>query len=819
MERVPPLGDNRLLVVDLGTGIQGNYTTKLLADGGANVVKVETPEGDPLRRRRLIGDPPISPTVGSRLFRHLACSKSSVLVAIAHQIDRELLRALLCAADAVLWQPGTAIADDPEFHPLSIRALAPSAVVCAVSPFGLVGEPARPTNEFTLQAMSGGAAHRGVADRAPLAVGAQSGDWAVGVFAAIGILTALARRETTGVGELVDVAALDALHLTQSMFPVSFSASAGRPFRASRIRSIPLIHPTSDGYVGFQLTTGQQWQDFCTMIGRDDWREDPTLTRFDVRAARFNEVNSTVDGWTSSRSTHDIVDLATLFRIPVAPVGNGETIPQYEQVIERGWMVEHPSGDFQQPEVFYTLHGSSAERRPLSAPPLLGADTDRFRTATPPRLRLTATGVSKPLPFEGLRVLDFTAYWAGPIITHFFAMMGADVIHMESAKRPDGLRAATLKFDMSDGWWEAGPFYASTNTNKRDMTLDMTTETGRDIARQLISLADVLVENYSRRVFEQWGLGWEEVKEINPSLVMVHAPGYGLTGPWRDRVAYATTIEQACGAAWVTGFPDDRPDCTSGAMDPLAGSHAVYATLMALDHRRRTDEGTLVEAPQFCSGFNLLAELPIEYSATGRVLGRVGNRSWTLAPQGTYRCADAERDLHGVPPDDWVSISVEDDTQWLALCTVIGAPDLAADPELQTVDGRYQHHDRIDAAIDAWTRPRPADDAARAMCAVGIPAAPVVEAHHLDRLPEARAARALRDGRPHRASHPADRGIPGPVRSRTPPLPPAPLTPPRRAQPRDPRGPARPFARAGRQARPARHHRQGRPDCHRLVTG
>jgi crotonobetainyl-CoA:carnitine CoA-transferase CaiB-like acyl-CoA transferase len=739
LENTPPLGEDRLLVVDLGVGIIGNYCTKLLADGGARVVKVETPAGDPLRARRLIGDPPAPVSTGSRLFQYLACSKSSVVVEVQEEADRSLLRSLLDAADAVLWQPGTAIADDPEFQPASIRGLAPGAVVCAITPFGLVGEPAGPTNEFTLQAMAGGSAHRGVADRAPLAVGAQVGEWAVSVFAAIGILTALARRESTGTGELVDVSSLDALHLTQSMFPVSFSAAAGRPFRAARVRSIPLIHPTSDGYVGFQLTTGQQWQDFCAMIGQAGWREDPTLTRFDARMARFDEVNSVVDAWTSARSTDEVVELATLFRLPVAPVGNGQTIPSYGQVVERDWIVNHPSGDFRQPEVFYSLSGSSAQRRVPRRPRLLGADTDRLRAAPPGPLQVAPTGVARPLPFEGLRILDFTAYWAGPIISHFFAMMGADVIHIESVKRPDGLRAATLRFDMSDGWWEAGPFYASTNTNKRDLTLDMSTEIGRDLARRLMALSDVVVENYSPRVFEEWGLGFEQVSRINPSMVMVRAPGYGLSGPWRDRVAYATTIEQACGAAWVTGFPDDRPDCTSGAMDPLAGSHAVHATLMALDHRRRTGQGTLVEVPQFTSGFNLLAELVVEYSATGRILGRVGNRSWSLAPQGTYRCVDAERDMPGVPADDWVSVSVENDSQWVALCRVLGADALAASPELTSVEGRYTHHDRIDAAIEAWTRSRSAPDAAAAFCAAGIPAAAVAEAHHLDRLPQVKA--------------------------------------------------------------------------------
>jgi crotonobetainyl-CoA:carnitine CoA-transferase CaiB-like acyl-CoA transferase len=158
-----------------------------------------------------------------------------------------------------------------------------------------------------------------------------------------------------------------------------------------------------------------------------------------------------------------------------------------------------------------------------------------------------------------------------------------------------------------------------------------------------------------------------------------------------------------------------------------------------LYHRSHTGEGTLVEVPQFCSGFNVMAEIAIEYSGTGRILGRVGNRSWALAPQGTYRCADTDRDMPGVPPDDWVSISVQDDAQWRALCTVIGAPNLAGAVELQTVDGRYEHHDRIDEAIEAWTRSLPAEEAAAAFRGAGIPAAPVVEAHHLDCLPEVQA--------------------------------------------------------------------------------
>ncbi len=740
MQPLPPLGLDRLVVVDLGHGIDGNYCTKLLADAGAKVIKVEPPSGDPLRTRRLFGDHVEREGTGSRLFRFLACSKASVVVDVGLEADRELLRALLRAADAVLWQPCSALGDDPEFHPRAIRTLAPSAIVCALTPFGLIGEPARPCNEFTLQAMAGGPDTRRVAERGPLAAGGQIGDWVVAVFAAIGILSAVHRRESTGRGELVDVAGLDALHLTQAQFPPTFAAAAGRPFHTGRSLGCPGIHPTRDGYVGFQAVTGQQWQDFCTLIGRDEWREDPTLIRFDTRSARVDEVMEAFDEWTSARTTDEAVELATLFRLPVAPVGNGETIPRFSQIVERQWLVEHPSGEFHQPEVFYTLRGGACRRLPAH-PPSLGADTEDVRAAPPPPKGPVATGTAKPLPYEGLRILDFTAMWAGPIITHFFAMMGADVIHVESPNRPDGYRTVTLKSDMSDKWWEAGPFFAATNTNKRGLGLEMGTEDGRDLARRLVAAADVIVENYSPRVMDAWGLGYEAVKQIKPDIIMVRAPGFGLTGPWAGRVAYGPTIEQACGAAWVTGFPDDRPVGISGVMDPLAGSHAVFATLLALDHRRRTGEGMLVEVPQFTSGLNVMAELVIEYSGAGRILGGVGNRSWTLAPQGAYRCADVERDLPGVSPDDWVAISVENVTQWLALCGVIEADDLLTDPGLMTAQGRHDHHDAIDAAIDGWTRSRPAEDVAALLCAAGVPAAVVAEAHHLDRMAEAQARR------------------------------------------------------------------------------
>jgi len=734
--RVPPL-DGALFVVDLSVGIAGGYCGKLLADGGAEIVKVEGPSGDPLRRRWLMGDAPSPEGADAPLFRHMLASSASVVADPGSAEDEEFVRALIRSADAVIWVPGGPWADLPDFHPTLIRRFAPRAVVLAMTNFGLVGEPSYPANEFTLQALGAGPSFRGSADREPLVVGGAYGDWITGLFGAVGLLTAHQRSRDTGVGELVDVSALDGMHLTQTMFTPTFFAAAGRPMRLVRARTIPLIHPTQDGFVGFQVTTGQQWQDFCAMIDKPDWAADPTLTRFDARVARFDEVNGTIDAWTIERSTDEIVELAALFRLPVAPVMDGRTIQLCEHVVERGWFVENDEG-LVQPETHYTFYGTAC-RRPFGVAPTLGRDTDSYRQRVRAEKVETPTGIAKPLPFEGLRLADFTAFWAGPIIGHYFAMLGADVIHVESTQRPDGIRAATLRFDMSDQWWEASPTFNGTNTNKRDVTLDMRSDRGRELARQLVSKCDILIENYSSRVLPQWGLDYESMRAMNPGLIMVRAPGFGINGPWADRVAYATTVEQACGAAHVTGFPDDRPDVAGGSMDPVAGTHAVFAILLALEHRRRTGEGSLVEVPQFTSGMNVCAEQTLTCTATGRLLERVGNRSWTVAPQGAYRVRDVERPFAGMPSDDWVAISVETDEQWSALCGAIGADALSGREDLGTVEGRRAAHDEIDAVISGWTRTRASDDVVKTLRVAGVPVAPFIQTYEMTGLAEVQA--------------------------------------------------------------------------------
>ena len=204
--------------------------------------------------------------------------------------------------------------------------------------------------------------------------------------------------------------------------------------------------------------------------------------------------------------------------------------------------------------------------------------------------------------------------------------MGADVIKVESIQRPDGHRFSGALLRDGDDWYERGPLWQGTNLNKRDITLDLSSERGRAIARRLAAQADVVVENFSPRVVEQFGLDYDSLVEINPNVIMVRMPGFGLAGPWRDYVGWALNIEQLAGMSAATGYPDGPPCNLQGPADPIAGVHAGVALLAALEHRARTGEGQLVEVAQIEVGAAVTAEPLIEYSMNGVVRGRAGNR-------------------------------------------------------------------------------------------------------------------------------------------------------------------------------------------------
>jgi crotonobetainyl-CoA:carnitine CoA-transferase CaiB-like acyl-CoA transferase len=397
---------------------------------------------------------------------------------------------------------------------------------------------------------------------------------------------------------------------------------------------------------------------------------------------------------------------------------------EFDHLRERGVFVRSPHGDFTQPRVPYRL--GACESRPFERAPKLGEHTAsaRFepRAAEPTPPSVEGSQRSAALPLSGLRIVDLTAFWAGPIVTSVLADLGADVIKVESIQRPDGMRFAGAI--RKQPLWERSAVFHGVNCNKRGITLDLDAPAGRELLWRLLDGADVLIENFSARVMDHFGLTWKALHARNPRLVMTRMPAWGLDGPWRDRVGFAPNVEQVSGLAWLTGY-EDLPLVVRGACDPFGGMHAAFATLLALEQRGRTGEGQLVEVPLIEPALNAAAEQVIEWTRHGVLLPRLGNRGPYAAPQGVYRCAADGRG------DAWLALAVVSDAQWQSFRRVLGDPPALRDAELASELGRRAAHDAIDAVIGAWCAERACADAEAALLAAGVPAAQCVDAHRL----------------------------------------------------------------------------------------
>jgi len=714
-------------VVDLSTGIAGAYCTKLLADGGADVVKVESPQGDPLRRWSSSGTAIPAASDGA-LFGYLAGSKHSVVADAEVGDDIEMVHKLLAAADAVVWSAGSKLAEHHSFRPAAIHTAYPHLTVTSITPFGLKGPwRDRAATEFTLQAWSGGIVGlgRGLPERAPVFVGGQVGEYLAGAYASAATLASRCSGLSSGAGQLIDLSMLETQILCLTYYPVSYFEMLGRPWRNARRLTVPGVAQAKDGLVDLGCGTAQQWFDLCAMVGHPEWIDEESALSITEQA---NVHAEEIYAWVRSTPADEIHDLATAFRIPNAPVANGANVASLDHFRERGSFVRNPRDGFQQPGHPFRMRPAQL-RQPQPAP-RLGEHTAHYRAAyvTP---RPKPTGNVKPLPFSGLRILDMTTFWAGPCCTHFMAMLGAEVIHVESARRPDGTRLIAGIPVSEDQWWEKSPIFAALNTNKKGLTLDLQSPRGRELLRRLIATCDVVVENFTPRVLDQIGLDFEAVQAIRPDVVMLRMPGFGLDGPWRDNPAFAYAIESASGLSWLTGYPDRPPFEPYSLGDPNAGVHALNGLLLALEHRRRTGQGVFVEAAMVDAALSISAEQVIEYSAYGALLDRAGNRGPTAAPQNLYRAADIDEFGR---PDTWVAVAVANDDQWRCLCDALGSPSWAVDPRLSTAAGRRAHEDLIDEQLAAYCRDRTVDTIVRTFWDAGVPVAKVLQPHRQTEL-------------------------------------------------------------------------------------
>jgi crotonobetainyl-CoA:carnitine CoA-transferase CaiB-like acyl-CoA transferase len=716
-------------VIDLSSGIAGAYCTRILADGGADIVKVETPDGDPLRRWSASGADIAAGDSGA-LFKFLAGGKRSVEVDPAG--DTAVLDRLLAAADAVVWAPGSAVAE--LISPKALHQRHPHLIVTAITPFGLDGPwHDHAATEFTLQAWSGGAIGigRGSQDRAPAHVGGRPGDWVSGAYAAAMTQAFRVRALRDGFGDLIDLSMLEAQILCLTYYPVTYFETLGRPWRTERRPTVPGVAEAADGLVALGCGTAQQWHDLCAMSGHDEWiDENTTLTITEQANLHAEELYA----WVREQPAEDLRALATAFRIPNAPVGNGENVTGMDHFVARGAFVEHPGGAFVQPAHPYRIEG--VQLRTAAEAPTLGQHTAEVtEQAWAPHPGPAGEPDRNRLPFSGLRVLDMTTFWAGPSCTHVLGMLGAEVIHLESTARPDGTRLIAGIPASEELWWERSPIFSALNTNKKSLTLDFQTDEGKDLLRRMIATCDVVVENFTPRVIDQIGLDFESVRRLRDGVIMLRMPGFGLDGPWRDNPAFAYIIEDASGLSWLTGYPDRTPFEPYSVGDPNAGVHALNALLLALEHRRQTGEAVLIEAAMVDAALNIAAEQVIEHSAYGALLQRDGNRGPTAAPQNLYRSADIDEFDRA---DSWVAIAVATDAQWVALRDVLGRPEWAMAEELSTAAGRHAQHDLIDDELTAWCLPRTSDEIIETLWPAGIPVAKVMQPHRQTELTQLR---------------------------------------------------------------------------------
>ncbi len=699
-----------LRVIDFSSEIAGPYATKLWVDAGADVIKVEPESGDSLRRWSATGGE-LGDEDGA-FFRFLNHGKRSV---VGQPADAAVLE-LIAGADLVVDDLAPGVLDA-----LDLPGRFPGLVWLSITPWGRGGPwDARPSSEFTVQAECGSIGVRGRPGSEPFQCGGRTTEWISGTFAAVASLAAVQRAQRTGHGEHVDFSMLEVMALaTNNYTDLMFQLLGVEPSGAlPQSLETPSIEPTKDGYVGFNTNTRQMFSDFLLMIGRHDLQDDEELAQVGGRLARWDDWNEIVHAWTREHTTADIIEQASLLRIPVAPVNNGDTVREHVQLVARGVFRDDPTGSFQHPRPPYRLnHCDPASQRPA---PRLGEHTGQIELRSPQRP--AASGVA-PLPLAGVRVLDMTAWWAGPSAAQMMASLGAEVIHVEACTRPDGMRmVGGMLAGKFDQWWEASPFFLAANTNKKGIAIDLTTEDGLNLIHRMIPHCDVILENFTPRVLDNFGITWEKVQELNPRCILLRMPAFGLTGPWRDNTGFAQTMEQMTGLAWMTGHTDDQPRIQRGPCDPLAGMHGTFAMLVALAERERSGAGVHVEATMVEAALNVAAEQLIEFTAYGNLMQREGNRSSEAAPQGLYPCARSEPGV-----EQWLALSVRSDDQWQALRRILGDPDWSQAEALQSRCGRRAAHAAIDTHLHGWAAQQDREKIVEELLAAGIPAAPVAD--------------------------------------------------------------------------------------------
>ena len=325
-------------------------------------------------------------------------------------------------------------------------------------------------------------------------------------------------------------------------------------------------------------------------------------------------------------------------------------------------------------------------------------------------------------PLQGIRVLDHGHVWAGPLLGGSFVDMGAQVIKVQSPGRTSGVSMAGARLGaLEPGSGADDPMrYHGYDRGKKSITLDLAGEEGKALYKRLVSISDVIVENFSARVMPSLGLSYEVLSQVNPGIILASLAATGGTpGPWRDFMTYGPSLAALYGQKGLLGYHDDpAPREDTADLDPTAAGHAFFACLAALEYRERSGKGQWIDMAQGEAAMQRIGEPFMDYFLNGRVAGPNGNRYHGFAPHGIYRAAG---------DDEWISIAVRDDEEWASLLQVAGdeAPALR-DPRFATARQREAAQDDLDAAVEQWTQRHDPNELTQRLQAARVAAYPVM---------------------------------------------------------------------------------------------
>ncbi|MEW6273086.1 MAG: CoA transferase, partial [Thermodesulfobacteriota bacterium] len=467
---------------------------------------------------------------------------------------------------------------------------------------------------------------------------------------------------------------------------------------------------------------------------------------WDLRDARWEEPVNRKEGaehlfdcldlWARRHGVEELMEQAHLRRLPYAAVREPRRIARDEQLAARGFpaTLATPDGGAAVLPGPPVLLSASPWRLTRPAPRLGEHDEEvrrdpawRGSAGQEPEARATVPAAAGARVLDGVVVLDFTWVVAGPVATRILADQGARVIKIE-------------RRDAMDFGSRRGGLSGNLNRGKQSVVLNLADPRGLELARDLARRADVVIDNFSPRVMRNWGLDYEGLRALNPSVVAVAMSGFGLTGPWRDNVSYGPTLQALLGFPYLMRLPGGDPAGWGYSWsDMLGGMMGALATVAALRHRDRTGEGQLVDLGQYGNLASFLG--PASFALLrGEDVAPPGNGSQEgpAAPHGVYRCAPEPDGRGGVDDDRWVAIAVLDDDAWRALAAVLAGDGegWALASRLATLAGRLAARDDLDRGLERWTRARRAGDVERALQRAGVAAGVVASAADLAADPQ-----------------------------------------------------------------------------------